>query len=257
MSTDMLVNGLTFDGTVREGLACIQVRRGAFALGTDLEEKQRLFALLADLEVNDDIRAVLIFNDVDAFSGDEHRRFAGSLTQLQEIDHGEQAKTLLAREDNAFNQYLLQAMRYEKLIVSCLCGEIASPFLGLSLASDARLCDGETQFRLSHVDLGVPPIGGLGYLLPKYVGQGLAAEWLLSGGTIDADTSLRSGLVNAVLHTETFKTECIAWTQHALSKGTAHIKATRRLLYRETDAFGAYMREELKFRDRALVEGRE
>lgn len=254
MSAEPLVNGLTFECNVTDGIAILRARRGAFVLGTDLEEKQRLFNTLDTLENTDDVKAVLLFNDSDAYTEIEHVRYIESLSQLEKADHRELAVRRLEREDNAFDQYLSIAMRYQKLIVSCLSGEIASPFFGLCLTSDVRLCDETLRFQLSHVEEGVPPIGGLGYLLPKFVGQGRAAEWLLTGGTIKAAEAQQNGLVNTVFETTTFEADCVAWVQNVLKRGDAHIKATRQLLYHDVDAFEAYLKEESRLRHGALCQ---
>ena len=243
---------MTFECQIDEGIACIRLRRGAFVLGTDLEEKQHVLDVFEELERSDEVRAVLLFNAADAYTRREHEHYVASLARLRDSVHWEQATMLLERQDNALDQYALLAARYDKLLVSCLVGEIATPFFGLSLTSDLRLAVPGMRFHLSHVDLGVPPMGGLGFLLPHYIGRGRAAEYLLSGGTIDAHAARELGLVNAILTPDSFETDCVAWVQRILVSGTAHITATRRLIYRDVEAFGAYLQEESKLRRQVL-----
>lgn len=229
---------------ISEGIACLKVGHGAFVLGTSIEDKVSLFNLFAELERSDEVKAVLLFNTPDAFTEVEHRRYIESLTELSDDQHVEQAVRLLGREVNALHQYALMAMRYEKLLVSCLSGEIASPFLALSLTSDLRWAEEDMSFRLSHVNLGVPPVGGLGFLLPKFVGQGQSVEWLVSGGTINADEAHRTGLINAIITSATFEAECIARTKKILDFGVNHIRASRKLIYHDWEAFRHFLRKE-------------
>jgi enoyl-CoA hydratase/carnithine racemase len=98
----------------------------------------------------------------------------------------------------------------------------------------------------------MPPTGGLGFLLPKYIGQGRAAEMLLSGGTIDAQASYQIGLVNKVLPHVNFETLCIEWVRNLLSSGTQHIQYTRQLLYNDCTAFEAYLLKESNIRLKAF-----
>jgi len=241
-------SGLTFNYSIVESIACIHMRRGGFILGTDLEEKQRWFDLLDELEKSTDINAVLLFNEPDALTEDEHSAYLELLLELRDAERGERAERLLAREENAFDQYANKAMGYDKLLVSCLTGDIATPFFGLSLVSDVRLAQEGMRFCLSHADHGIPPVGGLGYLLPKYVGQGRAVHWLLSGGHIEAQAALESGLVNSILDAGTFEAECINWVKKFLERGDAHVQATRRLVYHEKSIFAHYLQKENKLR---------
>lgn len=243
--------GLTFDCTIVDGIACVHLKRGAFILGTDLDEKKHLFDMFEGLGQSDEVKAVLVFNTPEAFAEQEHQHFVESLKNLQASARLE-ATTLLERQDNALTQYALLAVRYKKLLVSCLVGEIATPFFGLSLISDLRLVLPTTCFCLSHVALGVPPAGGLGFLLPQYVGQGYAAQYLLTGGRIPAERAEELGLIQAILARDTFEQDCISWVQQVLASGTAHLAATRQLMYRNVDAFEAYLQEESKLRLRLL-----
>jgi 2-(1,2-epoxy-1,2-dihydrophenyl)acetyl-CoA isomerase len=239
---------LTFDCSITDDIACVHLRSGAFLLGTDLGEKQRLKNLLRELESADEVKAVLLLNTDDAFTASKHRNYVETLAQLKTNHSSNRANILLEREDNALDQYALLAIGYRKLLVSCLVGEISTPFFGLSLTSDIRIAEEGMHFSLSHVELGVPPIGGLGYLLPKYIGQGRAAELLITGGKIDDKASRQIGLVNKIIPHASFEEDCIKWVRNILRFGTHHIHYTRQLLYRDCNTFEAYLRKESKIR---------
>lgn len=238
-----------FSCEVTEGFAALRAHRGAFTFGLDLEVKHNLFDLLSGLKNNPDVRAVLLFNDQDAFSLAEHRRYVDTIQEAG----GARAAQLLEREQHALTQLALLARTYEKPLVCCLDGEIATPFFGFSLACDLRVASEHLVYRLSHAELGVPPTGGLGYLLPRFVGPGRAAEWLLCGGEIDAHSALHAGLANVVLETVKFEQACHTWVRRALANGPAHFSLTRRLLYDDQEAFAAYLEREGKLRLKALA----
>ena len=248
MTNTSKASGDTFEARIVEEYGELRIRRGAFGLGTDLAEKKRIIDALKDLEGDHNVKALLVFNDEDAFTAEEHARYEASLHDLREARGPVAANMKREREDHAFDQYLSTTMRFRKPIVSCLSGEIAAPFFGLHLSSDVRLVQTSVRFRLSHVEQGVLPTSGLCYLLPLYVGRGRAAEWLLSGGEIAADEAKAVGLVNDVLGPADFDVSCRRWVQAFFERGSRHVEATRRLLYHDVDGFSAFMRRELAIR---------
>ena len=143
--------GISFDYHIDDGIACVYARRGAFVFGINLEEKDRLFRLFEELESNDNVRAVLLFNDADAFDENEHRHYIQSLSALKGKDRQEVADEQLEREDNAVKQFALIAAGFRKLLVTCLRGRISTPFFALSLMTDLRLAARDMAFILSHV----------------------------------------------------------------------------------------------------------
>lgn len=251
MSTSHQTNELSFDCRVEDGIACIHLHKGAFMLGTDLEQKDRLFSVFADLDKSDEVKAVLVFNSADALTAKEHRQYFDQVLSGGASGQYERALNMIDRENNALTQYSLLAARFSKVLVSCQAGEIASPFFAVSLMSDFRLAAPDMSFRLSHVELGLPPVAGLSFLLPKFVGRGRSTFWLLSGGTIDAETAHRLGLITAVMGQDAFVEKCIAWVSDALASGTDHVKDTRQLIYRDCQAFSPDFAEEEKRRARS------
>ena len=222
-------------------------------LGSDFEEKDRLFSVFADLDKSDKVKAVLMFNSADALTANEHRRYFDQVTDEVASGHYERALKMIERENNALTQYSMLAAGFSKVLVSCHMGEIASPFFGVSLMSDFRLAATDMSYRLSHVELGLPPVAGLSFLLPKFVGSGHSTYWLLSGGTIDAETAYRLGLVAAVMDQDAFVGACLDWVDDALASGTGHVEATRRLIYGEFQELFPEFAEKEKRRTRALL----
>ncbi len=222
-------------------------------LGFDFNEKDRLFTVLADLDKSDNVKAVLLFDDADALTANEHRRHFDQITKEVASGQYETAVKMIERENNALTQYSMLAAGFSKVLVSCHTGEIASPFFGVSLMSDFRLAAPGMSYRLSHVDLGLPPVAGLSFLLPKFVGSGRSTHWLLSGGTIDAETAYQLGLVTAVMEQGAFVGACLDWVGNALASGIGHVEGTRRLIYRECKEHFPDFAAQEKRRTRALL----
>ena len=72
--------------------------------------------------------------------------------------------------------------------------------LALALSCDVRYASPTARFSVAFVKLGLSGCDvGVSYLLPRVVGAGHAYEMSLTGRLIDADESLRIGLVNRVV----------------------------------------------------------
>lgn len=238
MQTELLdtsVVGRTFQFRIDGVIACFYLQRGAFGADGDGEENRRIIQLFEDLSTTDQVQAVLLRNAEGAFSAFEHR------SHIDAEPRTPSPGAAPLHHVDALNRFALTATRHNKVIVTCLSGEVATPFFGLSLATDIRLASPSLSYCLSHVALGVPPSGGLGFLLPRYVGQGLATQWLMCGGTLDAETALRHGLINAVIKSDWFEAGCIEWIEGLLQSGTGNPKTLRRMIYHEAADYPTYL----------------
>jgi enoyl-CoA hydratase len=70
--------------------------------------------------------------------------------------------------------------------------------LELALTCDLIVADPAARFGLPEVRLGLMPGAGGTQRLPGRIGLGRATEWLMLGGTVDAEEAHRIGLVNRV-----------------------------------------------------------
>ena len=57
-------------------------------------------------------------------------------------------------------------------------GDVAPPFFGAALAADYRFGTDEMVFQPSHLKLGYPPSGGIGFFLPRFVSHAKARDLL-------------------------------------------------------------------------------
>jgi 2-(1,2-epoxy-1,2-dihydrophenyl)acetyl-CoA isomerase len=64
-------------------------------------------------------------------------------------------------------------------------------------------------FSPAHCRHGLHPTGALPFFLPRYVGQGKAAEIILKGEPLGAADALELGLVTEVLPADDFERRCV------------------------------------------------
>lgn len=99
-----------------------------------------------------------------------------------------------------FGRMILAVAQAPCPVVSAVNGPAAGAGLALSLASDIRLAGRSARFLI-----GAPRIGlsagecGISYFLPRLIGAGRAAEWMLTNRTVSAAEALELGLVTTVV----------------------------------------------------------
>nr|WP_255426460.1 enoyl-CoA hydratase-related protein [Pseudonocardia sp. C8] len=116
-------------------------------------------------------------------------------------------------------------------VIAAVNGDAAGGGATISLAADVRYAAAGARFSFPFTRLGVCPEGASTYHLPRLVGPGRAADWLLSGRRIDADEALAAGLVSRLLPADRVLEEARAWAREvALRCSPAAVAATRGLL---------------------------
>ncbi|WP_280508700.1 enoyl-CoA hydratase/isomerase family protein [Nocardia flavorosea] len=99
-----------------------------------------------------------------------------------------------------FGRMILAVAQAPCPVVSAVNGPAAGAGLALSLAGDIRLAGRSARFLI-----GAPRIGlsagecGISYFLPRLIGAGRAAEWMLTNRTVSAAEALELGLVTTVV----------------------------------------------------------
>jgi len=197
----MDIRGSTDDAfltcTVGEGVATVTLEQGALDITTTRTTRDNFLALLTELERMDEVRALLLVNAA-AYPGVEgQRRLFTTLTDAGSAPEADRER-LLSLEEHARYRILVRLQGFAKPVVSAMQGDIAAPFFGMSLSLPLRLAASDMSLVFPRVDFGFPPGWPLGLYLRRYVGQGRAAEMLLSGRSFDAETLLEMGLLHEV-----------------------------------------------------------
>ncbi|MFH0845077.1 MAG: enoyl-CoA hydratase/isomerase family protein [Pseudomonadota bacterium] len=84
-------------------------------------------------------------------------------------------------------------------VIAAINGAAMGGGLGLAIACTLRVISESAKMGIPEVKLGACAGTGLIQELPKIIGKGRAAEWLLTGDPIDAHEAFRIGLVNRVV----------------------------------------------------------
>ena len=149
---------------------------------------QRLQHLVRETEDHEDIRAIVLCGAGRSFCSGSDLREVG---QLQ----GDAARRYVAL-DFATKNILAASSRP---VIAAIQGHCVGGGLELALACDIRIATDDAVFAMPEVALGsLPGSGGL-QRLPAVVGRGVAADWILTGRSVDAQEALAHGLVTRVV----------------------------------------------------------
>ena len=222
---------------------------------TDLDKADRYMELLSLIEENSEIKVILSVFEPDALGDNAYAQYISSLCgeniELKDLDQDWRFKSNSSRLHQMYFQQnsINQRVNSKKIIIDCLQGKVVTPFFGETLAADFRFITENTQFTLSHKKYGLHPSGGLSFFLPRYVGESKAIDLLLNTDIITANEAKTLGLINRVISSENFVSECILNAKKMCSTNMTTIKSTKCLTYRFQNELDNYFRMEAQMMD--------
>ena len=150
----------------------------------------RLLDLLAEAAEVPDLRVLVITGAGRAFSsGRDLRELAASTDDpARERRSIEQLQSLTQR-----------LVQHPAIVCAAVNGFAVGLGAELAVACDVRFAADSASFSFPEAQRGVFVTGGVLYLLPRLVGVGRAAHWLISGAAVSAAEALAAGLVTQVV----------------------------------------------------------
>lgn len=134
------------------------------------------------------IRAVVLAANGPAFcAGGDLAMLAEQLTWTAEVNRRYMA---------AFYRAYLSAIELDVPTVAAIGGDAIGAGLAFTLSYDMRIAAESARLGVTFLNLGLHPGMGTTHLVPLTVGDGRAAELVLSGKIIDGAEAARIGLVN-------------------------------------------------------------
>jgi enoyl-CoA hydratase/carnithine racemase len=118
-----------------------------------------------------------------------------------------------------------------QLVIARVDGDAFGGGLGLVLGADLVVASERARFGATFVNRGLVPDFGTSWLLPRTIGVRPAAEMLLQGRSIVAETALVLGLVNDVTSVSELDGRIEQWVDHHSRTVPSAVGRTKRLLH--------------------------
>ncbi|GAA1904482.1 enoyl-CoA hydratase-related protein [Streptomyces sodiiphilus] len=181
---------------VTEGLATITLNRPDAMNALNRSTKEALRDALREAAENRTVRAVLLTGNGRAFCvGQDLKEHIGTLAAQDDDAAGSALDTVR----DHYNPITEAIAGMPKPVVAAVNGPAAGAGFGFALAADYRLAAESATFSTAFAGVALSTDSGLAWTLPRFIGQGRAADLLLTGRRIDAAEAGRLGIVQRVV----------------------------------------------------------
>lgn len=188
---------------------------------------RRLAAALRELELDDEVRGVILTGAGKAFS-------AGGDLKAQAERQSWSVPQRVLRQDQMIA--LQQAIwRFPKPLVAAVNGVAAGAGAGLALLCDIRYASEDARFGFPFARVGLGPDYGVSYTLPRLVGPGRAARLLFTGGDVEAREAHAIGLCEQVCPADDLLGECRELIEQIAKVGPFGVQLAKAGLRRSAD----------------------
>jgi len=200
-----------------DGIGIITINRPEELNAQNSEMLAELTALLTDVEVDNEVRVIIITG-----SGDK-AFIAGS-----DVREMLPKTSITIREFHIANRMLLEKLeRLPKPVIAAVNGFALGGGCELAMSCDLRIAAENARFGQPEINLGIIPGAGGTQRLVRLVGMTKAKELIYTGDLIDAKTALSIGLVNKVVPQSDLMSEAKAMAQKLLTKSSAALSLAK------------------------------
>ncbi len=177
------------DGSV----ATIQMNRPDALNALSLQLSTDLKAAV-EMAIADEVRAVVLTGSGRAFCS------GGDLREMQAMGESEgNIEAFLDSPLKALHDVIVLIRETPIPFIAAVNGVCAGAGTNFALACDLVLAADDTSFNEAFVRIGLSPDCGGTFFLPRVVGEKIAAELFMTGGTVDAKRAAEIGMINRVV----------------------------------------------------------
>jgi enoyl-CoA hydratase len=210
MSDVLLVEKL--DGHV----ALVTFNRPEKMNALNLEVRRDLFAALAELRDDDEVRVVVLTG-----AGEKAFIAGADIGEFEGMAPVDQYRAM--QRGNVFS-----AMEeFPKPIIAMINGYCLGGGCELSMACDIRVASSRAKLGQPEINLGIIPGGGGTQRLPRLVGEGQAMRLIMTGEIISASEAERIGLVEKVFEPEDLRESTLQMARTMASRSPIALQAAK------------------------------
>lgn len=148
-----------------------------------------------------------------------------------------------------FSDFILFMRRCPQPIIGAINGAAVGAGFSIAMACDVRLASPNAKFAAAYINVGAGGADmGSSWLLPRLVGTGNAARYLLTGDLFGAEEALRIGLIQAIIEKEHLIEEAMKMAQNMAGKTPLGLRLTKEALNRNVG--GLSLEDAIQIEDR-------
>ena len=233
----------------RGGVVVVRLNRPRSLNAVNEAMQTELRDVLADLAGEDSARAVVLTGAGRGFcAGIDMRDFGPAMPEAS-------APALDRLRFQERMTALAEAIRgLPQPVVAAVNGPCVGAGFALCLAADIRICSPAASFGNAAILLGLSGAEmGMSYHLPRIVGTGVAADWMLTGRTVPAEEADRRGLVSEVVEPGRLPERAMELATLIAGLAPLGVQLTKRALQVNTDAASLSAALELENRNQVLA----
>ncbi len=174
---------------------------------------------------SDGARAIILTGNGRAFCS------GGDLREMQSMWKKEGRIEAFLEDPLAVLHDVIKLIRETPIpFIAAVNGVCAGAGTNFALGCDLVVAADNATFNEAFVRIGLSPDCGGTYFLPRAIGEKLAAELFMTGGTIDAERALQIGMINRVVPVDHLGTEAAKFAAKLSAAPTGSIGRIKRML---------------------------
>ncbi|NLA35154.1 MAG: enoyl-CoA hydratase/isomerase family protein [Actinobacteria bacterium] len=180
----------------------------------------QLFAILGELSVNREVRAVIWRGEGKSWSSGRDTTIIGKASS--DLTHHE----MMVRGHRGIQQL----WSLDAPVIVAIQGWAIGGSFQRALLADIRICTPDAQFMLPEVGHGViPDTGGIA-VLQQIAGPGLVSDMVLTGRRVSAEEALHHGIVSRIVEADELDATARAMAERIAASPIVAVKLARRIL---------------------------
>ncbi len=222
---------------VENRVATATINRPEAANTINVDAKDELLSIIKEVSRNDDIGVLVLTGAGRIFcaGGD----FRPSKVRKGEVS-GETAEDMQPAYDEVRKGKILPDVielsmalqRLEKPTIAMINGPVIGHGFDVALCCDVRTGSPASRFTVGFTNMGLPPVAGGVWLLPRIVGLGRALELILRGGWFSAEEAYRIGLLNHLFPADQLEKETMALAAEIAAGPPIAQRLAKQLIYK-------------------------
>ncbi len=210
--------------TLEKNVATVQMNRpdalNALSLQLSLDLRSAFEKAIAD-----NARAVILTGSGRAFCS------GGDLREMQSMWKKEgRIEAFLEDPLKALHDVIVLIRETPIPFIAAVNGVCAGAGTNFALACDLIVAAEDASFNEAFVRIGLSPDCGGTFFLPRAVGEKIAAELFMTGGTVDANRALQIGMINRIVPADALLEEAVKLAAKLAAGPTGSIGRIKKML---------------------------